>query len=56
MCGLCGAFGSGHWAEEGGRRARARRVELLRRVLRTAGLTLDEWKQVENKVGKGVVV
>lgn len=44
MCGLCGALGSGHWAEQGGdRRSRVFRVELLRQVLRHFGLALDDW-------------
>ena len=44
MCGLCGVLGVSHWAEQGSdRRVRIFRVELLRRVLRHFGLSLDDW-------------
>ena len=44
MCGLCGALGSAHWSEaDGGRRERLARVALLNRVLRAAGLSLDDF-------------
>jgi hypothetical protein len=34
---------SDHWAESGGRRARALRVALVNRVLAHYGLRLDDW-------------
>jgi len=44
MCALCGALLSEHWAEqEGGRRARVFRVQLVNRVLSHFGLRLDDW-------------
>jgi len=44
MCGLCGVLGVSHWAEKGSdRRVRVFRVELLRKVLRHFGLSLDDW-------------
>ena len=44
MCGLCSVLVSSHWAEQGeSRRLRALRTQLLQRLLRHYGLTLDEW-------------
>jgi hypothetical protein len=44
MCALCGVLLEEHWAEQGGgRRGRAFRVELVKRVLQHYGLTLDDW-------------
>jgi hypothetical protein len=43
MCALCGVLLEEHWAEDGGRRARALRVGLLNRVLAHFGLRLDDW-------------
>ena len=44
MCALCGVLRNEHWAEqEGGRRARVFRVELVNRVLAHFGLRLDDW-------------
>ena len=44
MCVLCNVLVSEHWAEqEGGRRARIRRVRLVNRVLGFYGLRLDDW-------------
>jgi hypothetical protein len=44
MCALCGVLLNDHWAEqEGGRRGRVVRVELVNRVLGHFGLDLDDW-------------
>jgi hypothetical protein len=43
MCALCGVLLEEHWAEDGGRRARAFRVKLANRVLDHFGLRLDDW-------------
>jgi hypothetical protein len=44
MCALCGVLLNDHWAEqEGGRRGRTFRVELVNRVLDHFGLELDDW-------------
>jgi hypothetical protein len=44
MCVLCGVLLEEHWAEqEGGRRGRVFRAQLLKRVLRFYGLRLDDW-------------
>jgi hypothetical protein len=43
MCALCGVLLDEHWAEAGGRRARAFRVRLANRVLDAFGLRLDDW-------------
>jgi hypothetical protein len=44
MCVLCGVLLEEHWAEqEGGRRGRVFRGQLLNRVLRFYGLRLDDW-------------
>jgi hypothetical protein len=61
MCVLCGVLLSEHWAEqEGGRRARAFRVELVNRVLDHFGLRLDDWSGrvyvLRDRKGRAVVV
>ena len=60
MCGLCGVFGSDHWAEaDGGRRARLFRAALLDRVLAQSGLGLQEWAGryvVRDRKGRSLVV
>jgi hypothetical protein len=60
MCGLCGVFGSEHWAEtDGGTRARVLRAALLDRVLAHAGLGLQEWAGryvVRDRKGSALVV
>jgi hypothetical protein len=43
MCALCGVLLNEHWAEDGGRRARALRVGLVNRVLDHYGLELGDW-------------
>jgi hypothetical protein len=44
MCALCGVLLNDHWAEQdGGRRGRAFRVDLVNRVLDHFGLELDDW-------------
>jgi hypothetical protein len=44
VCALCGVLLTEHWAEAGGgRRARARRVALVNRVLAHYGLALGDW-------------
>jgi hypothetical protein len=44
MCVLCGVLLNEHWAEqEGGRRGRVLRVQLLNQVLAFYGLRLDDW-------------
>ena len=44
MCALCGVLLNDHWAEQdGGRRGRVFRVELVNRVLDHFGLHLDDW-------------
>ena len=44
MCVLCNVLLNEHWAEQdGGRRARVFRVQLLNRVLAFYGLRLDDW-------------
>jgi hypothetical protein len=59
VCALCGFLGSGHWAEDGGRRGRAFRVRLLARVLDYFGLDLAGWGQgyvLRDRKGRSVVV
>ena len=44
MCALCGVLLNDHWAEQdGGRRGRVFRVELVNRVLDHFGLDLVDW-------------
>jgi hypothetical protein len=44
MCVFCNVLVSEHWAEQdGGRRGRVLRVQLLNRVLAFYGLRLDDW-------------
>jgi len=44
MCALCGVLLNDHWAEQdGGRRGRVFRVELVNRVLGYYGLELGDW-------------
>jgi len=61
MCALCGVLLSDHWAEnEGGRRARLFRVELVNRVLDHYALRLDDWAGrvyvLRDRTGRSVVV
>lgn len=61
MCALCGVLLEEHWAEQGGgRRGRAFRVELVKRVLDHYGLTLDDWAGrvylLRDRKGRAVVV
>jgi hypothetical protein len=61
MCALCGVLLNDHWAEqEGGRRGRAFRVELVNRVLDHYGLALDDWAGrvyvLRNRKGRAAVV
>jgi hypothetical protein len=61
MCGLCGVLLNDHWTEqEGGRRGRAFRVELVNRVLDHFGLDLDDWAGsvyvLRNRKGRAAIV
>ena len=60
MCALCGVLVEQHWAEQGGRRARAFRVRLANRVLDHFGLRLDDWSGrvylLRDRKGRSVVV
>src|SRR5262249_19889422 len=60
MCALCGVLREEHWAEDGGRRGRTLRVQLLNRVLDHFGLHLDDWGgriyMLSDRTGRSVVV
>jgi len=61
MCALCGVLLNDHWAEqEGGRRGRTFRVELVNGVLDHYGLELDHWAVrvyvLRNRKGQVTVV
>jgi hypothetical protein len=61
MCALCGVLLDDHWAEqEGGRRGRVLRVQLVNRVLAHFGLALDDWAGrvyvLRDRKGRAVVV
>jgi len=60
MCALCGVLMEEHWAEDGGRRGRTLRVQLLNRVLDHFGLRLDDWGgriyMLSDRTGRSVVV
>jgi hypothetical protein len=61
MCVLCGVLLNEHWAEqEGGRRGRVFRGQLLNRVLDAYGLRLDDWSGrvwvLRDRKGRAAVV
>jgi hypothetical protein len=61
MCALCSVLVNEHWAEQdGGRRARVFRVQLVNRVLGHFGLRLDDWGGrvyvLRDRKGRAVVV
>jgi hypothetical protein len=61
MCALCSVLQNEHWAEQdGGRRARVFRVQLVNRVLCHFGLRLDDWGGrvyvLRDRKGRAVVV
>jgi hypothetical protein len=61
MCVLCNVLVNEHWAEQdGGRRARVMRVQLVNRVLAFYGLRLDDWSGrvwvLRDRKGRSAVV